>query len=114
MRQQIGRLAARSRIQRALGYRVATKAAAEEIGTRGRADRQDLVQRANLEIDEYAMELQGPNGALVEGDPLVPPDGKYQDAFLYARAWTIAGGRNEIMRNIISERALGLPREPRG
>ncbi len=30
--------------------------------------------------------------------------------FLYSYAWTISGGTNEVIRNIISERALGLPR----
>lgn len=33
---------------------------------------------------------------------------------LYSRSDTIYGGTNQIQRNIISERALGLPREPRG
>jgi alkylation response protein AidB-like acyl-CoA dehydrogenase len=51
---------------------------------------------------------------LVEGDELSEEDGRWQDSFLYARAWTIAGGTNEIMRNMIAERGLGLPREPKG
>ena len=48
---------------------------------------------------------------LVEGEPLADEDGRWQDVFLYARAWTIAGGTNEIMRNLIAERGLGLPRK---
>jgi alkylation response protein AidB-like acyl-CoA dehydrogenase len=114
VRQQIARFAARSRIQRALGYRVATKAAAKEVGPADAPIGKIWFSELNLQLNEYAMQLQGPVGMLVEGEALAHLDGKYQDAFLYARAWTIAGGSNEIMRNIISERALGLPRESRG
>jgi alkylation response protein AidB-like acyl-CoA dehydrogenase len=67
----------------------------------------------NLAASELGVSLQGPEGITVEGDPEAVADGWWQDAFLYARAYTIAGGANEVLRNVVAERALGLPREPR-
>lgn len=40
--------------------------------------------------------------------------GNWLGDFLNSFSWTIAGGSNEIQRNIIGEQHLGLPREPRG
>ena len=114
VRERIAGFAARSRIQSLLTTRSLTRA------ERGRPSASDApmgkiwFSELNLEMLEYALELEGPASILAEGDPGAIDDGFVQDAFLYARAWTIAGGSNEIMRNLIAERGLGLPREPRG
>ena len=45
--------------------------------------------------------------------PTPAPDGVFQQKFLNAVQSSIGGGTDEIQRNIIGERVLGLPREPR-
>jgi alkylation response protein AidB-like acyl-CoA dehydrogenase len=113
VRQEIGALAARSRIQRHLGQRMATKAMKGQITAWDAPLSKIWFSELNLEIAEKALALQGARSMITEGDDLSYEDGQWQDTFLYARAWTIAGGSNEIMRNLIAERGLGLPREPR-
>jgi alkylation response protein AidB-like acyl-CoA dehydrogenase len=63
-------------------------------------------------LGELALDVQGPRGEIAAAAP-------YEwelltNVFLASRADTIYGGTNQIQRNIIAERALGLPREPRG
>ena len=70
-----------------------------------------MFSEVNLEIARYAVELGGEAGVLVDGDSEVLDGGRWQDEWLYARAYTIAGGSSEIMRNLIAERGLALPRK---
>ena len=72
-----------------------------------------MFSELNLEIARFAVELGGEAGVLVEGDTNVLDDGRWQDEWLYARAFTIAGGSSEIMRTLIAERGLALPRDRR-
>jgi alkylation response protein AidB-like acyl-CoA dehydrogenase len=60
----------------------------------------------------YAVEMQGLAGLLV--DPaLAPMSAIFQQGMLKAPGSRIAGGTDEILRNVIAERVLGLPPEPR-
>jgi alkylation response protein AidB-like acyl-CoA dehydrogenase len=61
---------------------------------------------------EIALDIVGA-AAMVRPSGEGYPTTDWQDSFLYARAGTIAAGSSQIQRNIIGERALGLPKEPR-
>ncbi len=62
-------------------------------------------------LGELAMDVLGPAGEVADGPPYEL--GALQRMFLYSRSETIYAGSNQIQRNIIAERGLGLPREPR-
>lgn len=62
------------------------------------------------DLGELAMAIKGAGGLTLDGGEF----DEWQRLFLFSRADTIYGGSNEIQRNVIAERVLGLPREARG
>jgi len=74
---------------------------------------------AKLLWSEYHKRLGALAMSIVGTDALVRPDGPgypttdWQNVFLSSRAGTIYSGTSEIQRNIIGERGLGLPKEPK-
>ncbi|WP_229506920.1 acyl-CoA dehydrogenase family protein [Pseudoduganella rivuli] len=68
------------------------------------------------DLGELAMDVLGADGNVM-GDDHGTDDGRrqrLQSLFLFSRADTIYAGSNEIQLNIIAERGLGMPKEPRG
>ncbi|MFC9978509.1 acyl-CoA dehydrogenase family protein [Gordonia sp. NPDC127522] len=110
VQERIGELSAQVEALSALVYASLTRV------SRGRSRVADapmtklMFSELGVAIASFALELSGEAGVFVGGDPEAVDNGRWQDEFLYARAYTIAGGSSEIMRNIIAERGLGLPR----
>jgi len=63
------------------------------------------------DVLSYGLDLIGMAGPTMGPD--APLAGAFQEALLYSPAFRIAGGTDEIMRNIIAERVLGLPQDVR-
>jgi acyl-CoA dehydrogenase len=64
------------------------------------------------EVASFGMELAGAAGALLEEDDTLA-GADWQESYLAIPGLRIAGGTDEVLRNIISERVLGLPPETR-
>ena len=64
-------------------------------------------------LHDTAMAVLGPAAPLWHGADDNPGDGAWQRSWLYYQASSIWAGTNEIQRNIIGERVLALPREPK-
>ncbi len=62
-------------------------------------------------LGELAIDVLGPAGLVAESFPYELDE--FQRTFLFSRSETIYGGSDEIQRNIIGERVLGLPPEPK-
>jgi alkylation response protein AidB-like acyl-CoA dehydrogenase len=63
------------------------------------------------DLGKLAMDVMGPDAEIADGAPY--DLNGLQRMFLFTRSDTIYAGSNQIQRNIISERALGMPREKR-
>lgn len=64
------------------------------------------------ELGELAMDVMGPESQILESGPYELS--RLQAMYLFVRSDTIYGGTNQIQRNIIAERGLGMPKEAKG
>jgi acyl-CoA dehydrogenase len=66
----------------------------------------------NQEIANFACQIFGAAG-IVQDEDLSPERAHFQQQVLFSPGVRLAGGTDEVMRNILAEQVLGLPQEPR-
>jgi len=109
-RQRIAQAWIGLRIQRYNALRTLSQSAGAELS------REAMITKIHWatwhrDLGKLAMDVLGLEGEVLDGAPYRL--GALQRMYLFTRSDTIYGGSNQIQRNIIAERALGLPREPR-
>jgi alkylation response protein AidB-like acyl-CoA dehydrogenase len=62
------------------------------------------------DIAQLATEIEGAAGSLYIADPNAPAAGRWPMAYMNSFGFTIAAGANEVQRNILGERVLGMPK----
>jgi alkylation response protein AidB-like acyl-CoA dehydrogenase len=110
IRQKLAQIYTEVEILRLSTYRSITRfQRGERPGPEGSIDKL-FWSETTQHLFEVAMEILGPQGQLMKGSKWAVDSGHWPYQFLRSRADTIAGGTSEILRNIIGERVLGLPR----
>jgi alkylation response protein AidB-like acyl-CoA dehydrogenase len=109
-RQRLAQLHIEAETMRLNAYRGLTKTM--ESGTPGPEGSLGKWQWADIHqgVTELAMEIEGAYSPLTRKSEHAVADGQWQYAFLRSRANSIEGGTTDILKNIIAERVLGLPR----
>ncbi|HEX3239432.1 MAG TPA: acyl-CoA dehydrogenase family protein [Solirubrobacterales bacterium] len=109
-RQRIAQLHIEAETMRLNAYRGLTKTMQSGIpgpeGSLGKWQWADI----NQDLTELALDIEGAYAPLARGSANAVASGAWQYGFLRSRANSIEGGTTDILKNIIAERVLGLPR----
>jgi alkylation response protein AidB-like acyl-CoA dehydrogenase len=111
-RDRLSRLFVESETIRMLGLRLAGRLIGGAEPGPEAAVRKILADEHGQHLTELAKDLAGPGGMLEDRGPLGSPVAEWHWGYLFARALTIGGGTGEVLRTLVAERWLGLPREP--
>jgi alkylation response protein AidB-like acyl-CoA dehydrogenase len=106
IRQRFGQLYAEAQVLRLNAYRGLTRDAPGPEGSLGKWQWAEVNQR----LMELAFEIEGPYAQFSADSSRAIDDGEWQYQFLRTRANSIEGGTTEILKNIVAERVLGLPK----
>jgi alkylation response protein AidB-like acyl-CoA dehydrogenase len=104
LRDELARVYVELKSLQLLNARMVTKLGRGQIPTAESSVMKLALARVMTRAAEAAMRAMGP-GALARR-------GFWQNEFLFAPAWHIAGGTDQVQKNVCAERVLGLPRDP--
>ncbi len=111
LRQKIAGLAIAERCLQLNGYRSLTQILKGKVpGPEGSTSKLFWSQ-VDQDLAEVATEVIGPYSQIAAPSPLAPDDGQWEFYALLARGSGIRAGTSEILRNILGERVLGLPKD---
>ena len=111
VRQGIAAAFARQEILKYLGYRTFTALSQGRLpGPEASVMKLGMSQHVTLTGD-LVLAVSGAHGMLIGDD--APAEGLWQQQFLNQFTIKIGGGTDQIQRNVMGERVLGLPPEPR-
>jgi alkylation response protein AidB-like acyl-CoA dehydrogenase len=65
------------------------------------------------DLEGLAIDVMGELGLAYGDNPYLRDQGSWQSQYMYFLGLIIGGGTSQIQKNIISERGLGMPREPK-
>jgi alkylation response protein AidB-like acyl-CoA dehydrogenase len=118
-RDRLARLWIDAEVLRLTNARAAANRKAGAAGPEGSVAKLAFAE-TNRSIYELCMDVLGADGLLYPSYEMVRPEeasltggGDPRKMFLRSRAYSIEGGTSEILRNVLGERVLGLPGEPR-
>ena len=109
LRNQLAELEIAWRAGRGLVYRVADMLSQGRMPNHEAAVAKTFCTSLEQRITDAVSRIFGAAAALDSDDPRAPLAGRAARTLLYAPAYTIQGGTNNILRNIIATRGLGLP-----
>jgi alkylation response protein AidB-like acyl-CoA dehydrogenase len=108
VRQRIADVYIHGELQRFLSMRLLTAALqGREPGPEGSVAKLGLT-KLRVDSAQLGVDLLGPGGLVDEGE-----DARWIQKFLWSPGMRLGGGTDEVNRNIVAERVLGLPGEPR-
>jgi len=108
--QKLAELAIRVEIAETLSYRVTWMLQNNKVPDYEASINKVFITELEQDIAYTGLRIMGQYGQLKSGSKYAPLNGQINHFFLNVARRTVSGGANEIMRNVIAMRGLGLPR----